>query len=111
MKGTLHLPTGTKPRNRDKLYGRRWRKIRAQFLAEHPLCVMCEQEGRTSPAMELDHIQKHGGNPELFYDISNLQGLCCFHHRSIKAQMERTGVARGNGIDGKPLDPNHHWNK
>jgi 5-methylcytosine-specific restriction endonuclease McrA len=122
MKGTLHLPPGVKPRprpkalakadrgQRDKLYGRRWRKMRKQFLTENPLCVMCEDEGRTTPAVELDHIKKHGGDIELFYDVSNLQGLCRFHHRSVKAQMERSGVVRGSNADGTPIDPNHSWN-
>ena len=93
------------------LYGHRWRKLRKTFLAENPLCVMCIDEDRVAPATELDHIKKHNGNPELFWDIKNLQGLCAFHHRSVKSQMERTGKIRGNKSDGTPLDPNHIWNR
>ncbi len=103
----LHLPP--KSGNRDKLYGRRWRRLRQQYLADHPLCVFCTNEGRVSTATELDHIQKHEGNPELFYDVENLQGLCAHHHRSTKAQMERTGGIRGSRPDGTPLDPDHYW--
>ena len=109
MRKTLHLPSSVKPRNRDKLYGRRWRKIRRQFLTEHPLCVMCEVDGRVVPAQEVDHIKKHGGNPELFFDVDNLQGLCSWHHRTVKAQMERSGRARGHRADGWPIDPEHYW--
>jgi len=72
---------------------------------------MCKDEDRVTPATEVDHIQKHDGNPELFYDIDNLQGLCPFHHRSVKAQMERSGIARGNKANGDPIDPKHHWNQ
>ncbi len=108
---TLHLPSGAKPRNRDKLYGRRWRKIRKQFLTENPLCVMCTDEGKVTPAVELDHIVRHKGNAELFYDLDNLQGLCAHHHRSVKAQMERSGVVRGSKTDGTPIDPGHYWNQ
>ena len=72
---------------------------------------MCEDEGKITPATELDHIQKHNGNPELFWDLKNLQGLCAFHHRSVKAQMERSGIVRGCDVDGVPLDPNHHWGR
>ena len=85
--------------------------MREQYLSEHPLCVMCTAEGKTSLAEELDHIQRHGGDPMLFYDVKNLQGLCAYHHRSVKAQMERSGVVRGSRMNGTPTDPNHHWNK
>ena len=95
--------------NRDKLYGSRWRKARSLFLAENPLCVFCTQEGRNEPATELDHIEKHNGDPVKFWDVQNWQGLCAFHHRSVKAQMERSGKVRGNRADGSPIDPNSHW--
>ena len=93
-----------------RLYGRRWRKLRAAWLSENPLCVMCEDEGRVAPATELDHIKKHNGDPVKFYDSSNWQGLCAFHHRTVKAQMERSGKVKGSRADGTPIDPNHHWN-
>ena len=94
---------------RDVLYGRRWRKARRQFLADNPLCRMCDEEGHIRPAAEVDHIEKHNGDPILFWDVDNWQGLCADHHRRTKAQMERSGRARGNDCSGVPLDPNHHW--
>ena len=98
--------------NRDKLHGRRYRKARKRFLSEHPLCVMCEKEGRVSQAVELDHIKKHNGDLGLFWDSeNNWQGLCAHHHRSVKSRMERSGRVRGCGIDGTPIDPNHFWIK
>lgn len=96
---------------RDKLYGRRWRNLRKAFLTENPLCVMCADEGRMTPATEVDHIKKHSGDVVLFFDASNWQGLCAYHHRSVKAQMERSGKVKGNKADGTPIDPNHHWTK
>lgn len=92
------------------LYGRTWRKARRIFLAEHPLCVMCTDEDRVSSATEVDHIEKHNGDPILFWDTKNWQGLCAFHHRSVKAQMERSGIVRGSRVNGTPIDPNHPWN-
>jgi len=94
---------------RDSLYGRRWRKARAMFLSENPWCAMCDEEGRKEPATEVDHIKKHNGNPFVFWDETNWQGLCAYHHRTVKAQMERSGRVKGNGVDGTPLDPQHHW--
>ena len=91
------------------LYGRAWRKARRIFLSENPLCVMCEDEGIVKAAEEVDHIEKHNGDPVLFWDVSNWQGLCRFHHRSVKAQMERAGTIRGSRIDGTPMDPLSPW--
>jgi len=92
-----------------QLHGRRWRKIRRQWLTDHPFCVFCEARGILTPATEVDHIQKHNLDPVLFYDLNNLQSLCSPCHRSIKAQMERSGVVRGSDEQGLPIDPNHHW--
>ncbi len=72
---------------------------------------MCTDEGKVTPAVELDHIVRHDGNPELFYSLDNLQGLCAHHHRSTKSQMERSGKVRGSKADGTPIDKNHHWYK
>ena len=61
----------------------RWKRERAAYLRAHPLCVMCEQQGRTSLATVVDHIIPHKGDPVLFWD----------------------------SVDGRPLDPNHPWNQ
>jgi len=59
----------------------------------------------------VDHIQKHNLDPVKFWDVKNWQGLCAFHHRTVKAEMERSGRVRGSRLDGTPLDENHPWNK
>ena len=65
-------------------YGRLWRKIRAQHLAEHPLCEVCKQEGRTTPAEEVHHIipLSKGGT----HDSANLMSLCISCHSRITAR-------------------------
>jgi 5-methylcytosine-specific restriction endonuclease McrA len=69
---------------------------------------MCEEEGHIRPAAEVDHIQKHDGDPALFWNWDNLQGLCRYHHRSVKSRMERSGNY-GCDTDGIPRNPAHHW--
>ena len=71
---------------------------------------MCADEERVTPATEVDHIEKHNNDPVLFWDVNNWQPLCAYHHRSVKARMERTGKVVGNKADGTPIDPEHHWN-
>lgn len=95
--------------NRDRLYGRLWRKARRLFLSQNPYCKYCKDDGRIVPAVDVDHITPHKGDPVLFWDERNLQGLCKYHHQVVKAAVERNGKT---GVDegGMPLDPEHHWN-
>jgi 5-methylcytosine-specific restriction protein A len=69
---------------------RRWYRIarwrhpvwgrRAQILARDPLCVECRRAGVVEPTAEVDHVIPHRGDPVLFWDPDNLQGLCTTHH-------------------------------
>ena len=86
-----------------KLYGRRWRKARKQFLTEHPLCAMCERLDKITASAEVDHIIKHDGDPVLFWDVTNWQALCATCHRTHKAREERSGRVMGCTLDGTPL--------
>ena len=36
-------------------YGRAWKRIRDRYIQEHPLCELCQQEGRLTPAEEIHH--------------------------------------------------------
>jgi 5-methylcytosine-specific restriction endonuclease McrA len=86
-----------------------WRKARAAFLKEHPLCVYCQQQGKVTPATVVDHIIPHKGDERLFWDRDNWAPLCARCHNSAKAIEEHKGVAPGCGKDGMPLDPKHPW--
>lgn len=56
---------------------------RARWLREHPLCVACEAQGRTTAAQEVDHIIElcDGGADE----EGNFQSLCIEHHKAKTA--------------------------
>lgn len=64
----------------DRGYNRAWQKARMVYLAAHPLCVMCEKEGRYRKATVVDHIIPHRGDERLFWDRNNWQALCKRHH-------------------------------
>jgi len=57
-------------------YDARWRKARALFLSQHPLCAECRKNRVLTPATVVDHIVPHRGNAVLFWDIKNWQPLC-----------------------------------
>ena len=63
-------------------YGHAWRKARDGFLAKHPLCAMCEAEGRVYPATVVDHKVAHRGDMTIFWDSTKWQSLCKPHHDS-----------------------------
>lgn len=89
------------------LYGRRWRNYRERYLREHPLCVMCQREGRITPAKVVDHITDHKGCLDLFWDADNHQPLCKPHHDRDKQAETHKGFSVRVGDDGYPVDPRH----
>jgi 5-methylcytosine-specific restriction protein A len=52
-------------------YGRKWRRARNNYLAEHPYCAC----GCQRLAEVVDHITPHRGDPLLFWDQTNWQAL------------------------------------
>ena len=63
----------------------RYRKARAVYMAEHPLCAACG-----ALATDLDHVVPHKGNMRLFWDEGNWQALCASCH-SVKTAAEDGG--------------------
>lgn len=57
-------------------YDARWRKARAHYLRQHPLCAECRQNGKLTPANVVDHIIPHRGDKAQFWDQKNWQPLC-----------------------------------
>ncbi|HNZ65245.1 MAG TPA: HNH endonuclease signature motif containing protein [Smithella sp.] len=67
-----------------------WRRFRAWYLTNHPLCEQCEREGRLIKADMVDHIIeiKDGG---ALTDESNAMSLCwkCHGIKTAKAKNHR----------------------
>jgi hypothetical protein len=85
-----------------------WRERRERQLADHPFCVMCEEEGRQRLATVADHDTPHRGDWEIFIK-GKLNSLCSHHHNSVKQSKEHTGIRKGFDADGNPLDKSHPW--
>ena len=100
------------------LYNRaRWKGPngrRAQQLQAEPLCRMCAQAGRITPATVADHIIPHRGDERLFWE-GELQSLCDAEpwrcHSSRKQKIEKLGYEPGCDAQGRPYDPLHPWNR
>lgn len=86
-------------------YGGRWQRARLAHLMRHPLCVMCQAEGRVEAATVVDHIKPHRGDQALFWDRDNWQSLCKRHHDSDKQMLEKSGRKQIRiGLDGWPVN-------
>ena len=74
-------------------YGYRWQKARETYLLDHPLCVYCDRQGRTTASSVVDHKVPHRGDDRLFWDRDNWQSLCKHCHDSVKQAEEAAGFA------------------
>lgn len=63
-------------------YDELWRKVRLSYLKAHPLCELCDKEGKITPAVLVHHIKPidEGGDR---LRRENLQALCNDHHEGI----------------------------
>lgn len=67
-----------------KRYGRAWKRIRDSYISAHPLCELCQRDGKLTPAREVHHIQPlaDGGT----HACDNLMALCTSCHSTITAR-------------------------
>jgi len=79
-------------------YDRKWRRARIRYLREHPLCVECLSKGQVAAATVVDHVIPPKGDYELFWDESNWQSLCKFHHDTKTAKEDGAFGNKGGGI-------------
>jgi len=64
----------------------RWQCLRAEVLVDEPFCRTCRAAGRKVLTVDIDHIVKHDGDPVLFWNRTNLQGLCKACHTAKTAR-------------------------
>lgn len=71
-------------------YGDDWYRLRAAYVAEHPNCERCEENGRIVPTDEVHHkVAFKGKDDPLRLEWDNLQALCGDCHK--RATMARRG--------------------
>jgi 5-methylcytosine-specific restriction protein A len=80
--------------SRSAIYGHRWRKLRAAYLATHPVCEC----GCGYAATVVDHRTPHNGDPGLIFSWDNLQAM-------TKPCHDRKTAARDGGF-GNPYRSN-----
>lgn len=73
---------GSKQSSSERGYSWKWQQARKIYLQEHPLCIMCADEGHVVVATVVDHIIPHRGDQTLFWRQSNWRAVCRPHHDS-----------------------------
>lgn len=75
------------------LSSHRWQQLRARYLAQHPVCELCEKNNKTSVAKVVHHVipvedaKDVGLMESLAYDWNNLMALCNACHEEIHRQL------------------------
>jgi len=67
-----------------------WRLLRKRFIHKNPLCAKCLDNGESTPADVVDHIEEIKDNFERRLDESNLMSLCHACHN------EKTAIVRAS---------------
>jgi len=70
-----------------------------------PLCRLCLEAGRVTPATVADHIEPHKGDFTAFR-LGELRSLCADCHDRLDADNAPRAPIRE---DGTPSDLNHPW--
>ena len=87
-----------------------WKRRRKAQLTGEPLCRFHLRRGETVAATIADHVDRHEGNADKFFQ-GELQSLCKACHDSLKQAQEKTGFSKEAGLDGWPVDPAHPANR
>jgi len=79
-----------KEEERKKIYcTTRWRNLRKAHLLKHPLCELCEKQGKIVPAIDVHHIISFmtTNDPlkrlKLAFDPDNLMSVCKECHQKL----------------------------
>ncbi len=70
-------------------YGARWQKARLAFLAEHPLCMICNRKGISQSATVVDHLLPWTPENGLQWERLGWSPLCFPHHDVDKQRADR----------------------
>jgi 5-methylcytosine-specific restriction enzyme A len=88
----------------------RWRTRAKHQLQIEPLCRLCKEQGRITPATIADHNPPHAG---VYNDFLRgpLRSLCKKCHDGLQPAFKHKGYSSEIGLDGFPIDPAHPFNR
>ena len=72
-------------------YGADWQKLSRRYRDQHPLCEMCESDGKITPADHVHHVVKIKDDRTMRMRVDNLMSVCAQCH-SVIHKEERQHV-------------------
>lgn len=113
MSGVRAMPRKGRAQWAHLYKAKEWQRLRDNQLKRHPNCQCPHCQGKKLKADTADHKIAHKGDRRLFFDPKNLQSMAASCHNSRKQSQERGGAGFLKGCDekGRPLSPDHEWNK
>ena len=109
MTARLSNPAAAKEPRRTWYGTQIWKNRRAHQLSRSPLCCLCEEEGKITPATVADHFPAHGNVYSKFI-MGPLRSLCAPHHDALSG-FKHKAYSSDIGENGWPTDPRHPANR
>jgi 5-methylcytosine-specific restriction endonuclease McrA len=78
---------------RERGYSSKWDSASIGFLKKNKTCKACELAGVLQRAQVTDHVVPHKGDMVVFWDRSQWQAVCRWHHDVVKQVLEREFAA------------------
>lgn len=85
--------------------------MRDNYTCRRCGCLLVTGNRHHPRAAVVNHIKPHKGDPELFFDLENTESVCKADHDTLIQREEARGYTIGSGLDGRPVDPRHPWNR
>nr|WP_170265275.1 HNH endonuclease [Pseudochrobactrum saccharolyticum] len=95
-----------------------WQQLRLQifqrdnYICQWPGCgELLIGKGNVPNSPVAHHKKDHKGDMELFLDPENIIAVCKSCHDQPVQRATHRGYISGHDDDGRPVDPDHPWNK
>lgn len=93
-----------------------WKALRLQaFRRDKYRCQrtgeLCIGRGQQPNAPVANHKVPHKGDRNLFFSLDNIETVTKAAHDGLIQREEKSGSLVGTGLDGRPSDPMHPWNR
>ena len=92
-----HLMYKDRPSGQERGYDAQWKKVRALYIKQHPLCEECLKNSKTVLATKVHHIIP-AINKDTRYDFSNLMALCDKCHGKLHSKQTKDNLSKGNKV-------------
>lgn len=85
--------------------------LRDNFTCRRCGCILLSGNRHHPQAAVVNHVKPHRGDSALFFDLENTESVCKADHDTLIQREEARGYTIGSDINGRPLAPDHPWNR